>query len=100
MSTGAIKRHYEKVIAACCFLILFTNVGLPSTSFSVFQPYLVDLPGVGNTGGSIIISVRTFMSMIGMLVVGRYYDLLNCRVASSVCAQARCSRGLGTAWAA
>ena len=44
MSTGAIKRHYEKVIAACCFLILFTNVGLPSTSFSVFQPYLVDLP--------------------------------------------------------
>ena len=72
MSTGAIKRHYEKVIAACCFLILFTNVGLPSTSFSVFQPYLVDLPGVGNTGGSIIISVRTFMSLIGMLVVGRY----------------------------
>ena len=55
MSTGAIKRHYEKVIAACCFFILFTNVGLPSTSFSVFQPYLVDLPGVGNTGGSIII---------------------------------------------
>ncbi len=80
MSAGAIKRHYEKVIAACCFLILFTNVGLPSTSFSVFQPYLVDLPGVGNTGGSIIISVRTFMSLIGMLVVGRYYDLLNCRV--------------------
>ena len=91
MSTGAIKRHYEKVIAACCFLILFTNVGLPSTSFSVFQPYLVDLPGVGNTGGSIIISVRTFMSLIGMLVVGRYYDLLNCRVGAFLASLCVCA---------
>ena len=33
-----VKRHYEKVIALCCFLILFTNIGLPSTSFSVYQP--------------------------------------------------------------
>ena len=91
MSTGAIKRHYEKVIAACCFLILFTNVGLPSTSFSVFQPYLVDLPGVGNTGGSIIISVRTFMSLIGMLVVGRYYDLLNCRIGAFLASLCVCA---------
>ena len=91
MSAGAIKRHYEKVIAACCFLILFTNVGLPSTSFSVFQPYLVDLPGVGNTGGSIIISVRTFMSLIGMLVVGRYYDLLNCRVGAFLASLCVCA---------
>lgn len=84
MVKGAIRRHYEKVIAACCFLILFVNVGLPSTSFSVFQPYLVALPGVGNTGGSIIISVRTFMSLIAMLVVGRYYELLNCRLGAFV----------------
>lgn len=91
MSTGAIKRHYEKVIAACCFLILFTNVGLPSTSFSVFQPYLVDLPGVGNTGGSIIISVRTFMSLLGMLVVGRYYDLLNCRIGAFLASLCVCA---------
>ena len=91
MSMGAIKRHYEKVIAACCFLILFTNVGLPSTSFSVFQPYLVDLPGVGNTGGSIIISVRTFMSLIGMLVVGRYYDLLNCRIGAFLASLCVCA---------
>ena len=91
MSAGVIKRHYEKVIAACCFLILFTNVGLPSTSFSVFQPYLVDLPGVGNTGGSIIISVRTFMSLIGMLVVGRYYDLLNCRVGAFLASLCVCA---------
>ena len=58
MLFAKIKQHYEAVVAVCCFLILFTNVGLPSTSFSVYQPYLVDLPGVGHSGGSIIVSVR------------------------------------------
>ena len=57
---GSVKRHYEKVICVCCFLILFTNIGLPSTSFSVYQPYLVAIPGVGHAGGSVILSVRTF----------------------------------------
>ena len=53
MLFAKIKQHYEAVVAVCCFLILFTNVGLPSTSFSVYQPYLVGLPGVGHSGGSI-----------------------------------------------
>lgn len=75
----SLKRHYEKVICACCFLILFTNIGLPSTSFSVYQPYLVELPGVGHTGGSVIISVRTFVSLIAMFFVARYYHALDCR---------------------
>lgn len=76
---AAIKRHYEKVICGCCFLLLFTNVGLASTSFSVYQPYLVELPGVGDMGGSIVISVRTFVSLIAMFFVARYYDKLDCR---------------------
>lgn len=75
----AVKQHYEKIICACCFLLLFTNVGLASTSFSVYQPYLVALPGVGNSGGSIIVSVRTFISVVAMFVVARYYDKLDCR---------------------
>ena len=79
MAFAKVKQQYEVVVAVCCFLILFTNVGLPSTSFSVYQPYLVDLPGVGHSGGSIIVSVRTFVSLLAMLVVGRYYDFLDCR---------------------
>lgn len=89
MAFDGIKKHYEKVIVLCCFLILFTNVGLPSTSFSVYQPYLVELPGVGHSGGSIIVSVRTLVSLVAMLFVGRYYDILNCRIGvlvASVCA--------------
>ena len=76
---GQLKLHYEKVICACCFLLLFTNVGLASTSFSVYQPYLVDLPGVGHLGGSIVISVRTFISLVAMFFVAKYYDKLDCR---------------------
>ena len=71
---GKLKQHYEKVICACCFLLLFTNVGLASTSFSVYQPYLVELPGVGHSGGSIVISIRTFISVIAMFFVARYYE--------------------------
>lgn len=74
-----LKQHYEKVICACCFLLLFTNVGLASTSFSVYQPYLVELPGVGHSGGSIIISIRTFISVVAMFFVARYYEKLDCR---------------------
>ena len=76
---GKLKLHYEKVICACCFLLLFTNVGLASTSFSVYQPYLVELPGVGHSGGSIVISIRTFISVIAMFFVARYYEKLDCR---------------------
>lgn len=81
---GSVKRHYEKVICVCCFLILFTNIGLPSTSFSVYQPYLVAIPGVGHAGGSVILSVRTFVSLVAMFFVARYYSCLNCRVGAFV----------------
>ncbi len=81
---GSVKRHYEKVICVCCFLILFTNIGLPSTSFSVYQPYLVAIPGVGHSGGSVILSVRTFVSLAAMFFVARYYSWLNCRIGAFV----------------
>ena len=46
-----MKKHYEKVITLCCFLFLFTNVGLTSTSFNVYQPYIIATDGVGDVGG-------------------------------------------------
>ena len=39
-----VKSHYEKIIVACCFLSLFVNIGLNSTSFAVYQPYIVSMP--------------------------------------------------------
>ena len=75
-----MRHHYEKIICACCFLSLFVNIGLASTAFSVFQPYLTALPDVGDTGASAILGVRIFFSIVAMLFVDRYYELLDARV--------------------
>lgn len=74
-----IKQHYEKVIIACCFAFVFANMGMASTAFSVHQPYLVAMEGIGDTGGALILSARTFVSLLVMLVVDRYYDFLDVR---------------------
>lgn len=79
-----IRAHYEKVIALCCFLLIFCNVGLASTSFNVYQPYIVALPGVGDAAGSAVIGVRTFMSLVCMFLVVRYYQLVDCRAGSFI----------------
>lgn len=74
-----IKRHYEKVIIACCFAFVFVNIGMTSTAFSVHQPYLVAMDGIGDTGGALVLSVRTIVSLLVMLAVDRYYQLLGVR---------------------
>ena len=74
-----MKRHYEQILISCCFLFIFVNIGLASTAFSVHQPYLVAIEGIGDTGGSLILSARTLVSLIAMLVVDRYYSLLDVR---------------------
>ncbi len=79
-----LAAHYHWVVAFCCFLLVFCNVGLPSTSFSVYQPYIVALPGIGDSAGSVIIGVRTFVSLLCMFVVVRYYQLFDCRVGSFI----------------
>lgn len=75
-----IKQHYEKVITVCAFFFVFVNVGLASTAFAVHQPYIVAIEGIGDTGGSLILSVRTLVSFLAMLVLDRYYQLLDVRV--------------------
>ena len=72
-----MKRHYERVIVLCCFLLMFCNVGIPSTSFNVYQPYIVAIPGVGDSGGSFVIGLRTCVSMGCMFVGGKYFEILN-----------------------
>lgn len=73
------QRHYHTIITACCFLILFLNTGLPSTSFNVYQSYLVRLDGIGDFGGSLIVTVRTLISLIAIFVVSAYYRRIGLR---------------------
>lgn len=72
-----LKRHYDKIIAGCCFLFLFANLGMASTAFSVHQPYIVAMEGIGDGGGSLILSVRTAVSLLAMVFVDRYYGALD-----------------------
>ena len=81
-----MKNHYERVICLCCFLIFFVNIGLPSTSFNVFQPYLAALPEVGNTGGSLVLASRTLVSFVCLFFVGRYVNALGARKGASLAA--------------
>ncbi len=73
-------RHskYAFVIAACCFFMMFVNVGIVSTSFNVYQPYIVEQ--VGDAGGSLVITFRLLVSAISMVLIVNYYHLLDLRV--------------------
>jgi len=79
-----VKSHYEKIIVACCFLSLFVNIGLNSTSFAVYQPYIVSMPGIGDAAGSIILSTRILVSAVATMLVNRFYDFLEARVGLSL----------------
>lgn len=92
MLSAFIKRHYDLVICASCFLMVFVNIGLASTSFSVYQPYIVEIPGVGHAGGSVMLSARLFSSLVCMFFVARYYKRLDCRMGVFV---GCCLTGLG-----
>ena len=61
-----IKKQYQTIIVACAFTLLFVNTGFTSTSFSIYQSYIVNIPGVGDVGGSVVVTVRTFVSLICM----------------------------------
>ena len=79
-----VKRHYEKIIIGCCFAFVFANMGMASTAFAVHQPYLVAMEGIGDTGGALILSARTLVSLIVMLVVDRYYNFFDVRRGVSI----------------
>ena len=81
---AGIKGHYQVIIVACCFLIMFVNQGLPSTSFNVWQPYLQKLPSVSDGGVTIILTTRTLVSFLAIFFVTKYYQLLDLRVGVAV----------------
>ncbi len=81
-----MKNHYERLICLCCFLIFFVNVGLPSTSFNVFQPYLANVPTLGHTGASLVLATRSLVSFACMFFVDRYVAVLGARRAATLAA--------------
>lgn len=81
---SGFKGHYHVVIVACCFLIMFVNQGLPSTSFNVWQPYLQRLPSVSDGGVTVILTTRTLVSFLTIFFTTKYYKLFDLRVGIAV----------------
>lgn len=77
---ASLKKHYRAIIVACAFVLLFVNTGFTSTSFSIYQSHIVDLPGVGDVGGSVVVTVRTFVALICMFFTGIYYRRIDPRI--------------------
>ena len=73
------KTGYRKVICVCGIMIVFINMGMLSTAFSVYFPYLRELRGFSNTQVSLITTVRYISSLFVMSLSDRYYRKMGIR---------------------
>lgn len=60
--------------------MMFVNMGLSTTSFNVYQSYIVDMAGVGDANGSVVIAVRMLVAAIALVIVTRFYDAVPVRI--------------------
>ena len=72
--------HYSWIVCAGCTLLLFCTMGLTSSGFSVYMPYLVKVGDLTSTQGSAIITIRSLFSMIALLPAQRIYEKVGLRV--------------------
>ena len=73
--------HYAWVVNICAMLCMFCNVGLGSSAFAVYQPYLIEVAGLTNSQSSALIMIRSLFSLLAMSVVGFYSRKLGVRLA-------------------
>ncbi len=66
------KIHYSWLICFGCALLLFCTGGLCFTGFSVYLPYMRSVLNFSNTQVSVLLFVRSLLSVIGMSFVNRF----------------------------
>lgn len=88
---GRLRKYYREITIACAFFLLFVNVGFTSTAFSVYQNYLVDLPGIGNVGGSLIVTVRTLVALLCMFFTGLVFRKISPRYVFAIATLCSCA---------
>ena len=71
--TTTASSPYRKVICICGLLMVFINMGMLSTAFSVYFPYLREMRGFSNTQVSLLTTIRYVSSLFVMAVSDRYY---------------------------
>lgn len=72
------KFHYSWIICISCTLLVICTNGFPSNVFPIYLPYLQEV-GFSGTQTSAFISVRSLFSVVGMLLVKKYYHFFSLR---------------------
>lgn len=76
-----MQKNLRKAILVCagCTLMLLVTGGLAVNVFSAAQPYILAQYGFSNTQTSLIITIRSGVYLLCMLVVTQYYRLVGYR---------------------
>ena len=78
---GSVKRHYRKGNLRLLFpLSCSRTLDCPQPRFPCTSRTLLPFPALGIRADRVILSVRTFVSLVAMFFVARYYSWLNCRI--------------------
>lgn len=72
-----LKKYYAWVICGACLLLFFCAVGLVTTAFSTYTPYLKEKIGLTNTETSMITTVRCIVTMIAIPLTGKLYGRIS-----------------------
>lgn len=78
------KVHYAWLVCIGCALLLFCTSGLSVNTFTIYQPYILELNDFTNSQSSMIITVRNLFSFVSLLLVSRYYKLLPKRIGMGI----------------
>lgn len=86
------KIHYGWIVCGACTVLTMCTMGLVNNCFSVYLPYILSENGFSSTIGSSLITARTLFSLVGMLLVSRYYRRLGLRFGLALaCGLTACS---------
>lgn len=73
------KKTNPWIICAAGTLLVFCTVGLSTSAFSVYQPYLISVLGLTNAQSSLFLTIRTLSGLAATFVVQEYLNRLGLR---------------------
>lgn len=76
--------HYCWVICATCLLTLVCTIGLTTSIFPTFLPYIIKVGGLTDTQGSSITTLRYTASFLSMLCFEKFYNRTNIRLGAVI----------------
>lgn len=89
-----MQKNKKLLVCAATTLLLFCTVGLGTSSFSIYQPYLISVTGLTNSESSLFLTVRSIAGFVSTFILPLYLNKIGLR--RGICLAAFCT---GTAFA-